>query len=45
MFSSSDESGKENFIGNDVDEFLNYIEDDESGDNIPPNGENFFYKG
>ena len=39
MFSSSDESGKENFPRNDVDEFINYVEDDESGDNIPPNGD------
>ena len=39
MFSLSDESGKENFPGNDVDEFLNYVEDDDSGDNIPPNGD------
>lgn len=38
MFSSTDD-GKENFPCNDVDEFLNYVEDDDSGDNIPPNGD------
>ena len=38
IFSSTDD-GKENFPGNDVDEFLNYVEDDASGDNIPPNGD------
>ena len=38
MFSSTDD-GKENFPCNDVDEFLNYVEDDDNGDNIPPNGD------
>ena len=38
MFSSSDD-GNENFPGNYVDEFLNYVENDDSGDNIPPNGD------
>ena len=38
MFSSTDD-GKKKIPGNDVDEFLNYVEDDNSGDNIPPNGD------
>ena len=38
MFSSSDD-GNENFLGNDVDEFHNYVENNDSGDNIPPNGD------
>ena len=38
IFSSSDD-GNENVPSNDVDEFLNYVENDDSGDNIPPNGD------
>ena len=38
MFCSSDDRN-ENFLGNDVDEFLNCVENDDSGDNTPPNGD------
>ena len=38
MFSSS-EDGNENFPGSDVEEFLNYVENDDSGENIPYNGD------
>ena len=37
FYSSND--GNENFPCNDVDEFLNCVENDDSGDNTPPNGD------